>query len=143
GLALARAAWTPGALRIVTLAAALTVSEWLRGHVLSGFPWNAFGYALTGPLVLAQSAALFGLWGLTFIAVAVFASPAVLTDDPAEAQYPFLAPACAVVVLVGLTIFGAIRLSSTSTTFVNDVRLRIMQPNVRQDAKFNYSAKQA
>ena len=81
GVALARALWTPGPLRLLTLAAALTSSEWLRGHVLSGFPWNAFGYALTTPLALAQSAAVFGVWGLTFIAVAVFASPAVLADD--------------------------------------------------------------
>jgi apolipoprotein N-acyltransferase len=143
GVALARAAWAPGAMRILTLAAALTVSEWLRGHLLSGFPWNAFGYALTGPLVLAQSASLIGLWGLTFVAVALFASPAVLTDDPAETRHPFLAPICALVVLLALAIFGTVRLASTPTTFVDDVRLRIMQPNVRQDRKFNYSAKQA
>jgi apolipoprotein N-acyltransferase len=143
GLALARAAWTPGAMRVLTLAAALTVSEWLRGHLLTGFPWNAFGYALTGPLVLAQSASLMGLWGLTFVAVAVFASPAVLTDDQEETSRPFLAPSCAAIVLVGLAIFGAIRLTNAPTSFADNVHLRIMQPNVRQDEKFNYSAKQA
>ena len=58
GLALARAMWTRGPSRVLALAVALTVVEWLRGHLLTGFPWNAYGYALTGPLVLAQSAAL-------------------------------------------------------------------------------------
>ena len=76
GLALARMLWTRGPTRLIALAIALTAAEWLRGHLFSGFPWNVYGYALTGPLVLAQSAALIGIWGLTFIAVAVFASPA-------------------------------------------------------------------
>jgi apolipoprotein N-acyltransferase len=143
GLALARAAWTGGAMRILTLAAALTTSEWLRGHVLTGFPWNAIGYTLTGPLVFAQGASVLGLWGLTFMAVAVFASPAVLADDPSE-KYPlWLAPAIAVVALLALALFGAIRLANTPTAFVDGVRLRIMQPNLQQDDKFNYSAKQA
>jgi apolipoprotein N-acyltransferase len=38
--------------------------------------------------------------------------------------------------------FGAIRLASHATAFVDGVRLRIMQPNLQQDVKFNYSAKQ-
>ena len=67
--------------------------------MLTGFPWNAFGYALTGPLVLAQSAALIGLWGLTFLAVAVYASPAVLADDRADTRRRWLPPALSVVVL--------------------------------------------
>ena len=65
GFAFARLIWPRGAMRIIALAVALTVAEWLRGHVLSGFPWNSYGYALTGPLVLAQSASCVGLWGLT------------------------------------------------------------------------------
>ena len=73
--------WGRGPLRILALALALTAAEWLRGHVLTGFPWNAFGYALTGPLVLAQASALIGLWGLTFLAIYLFASPAVLADE--------------------------------------------------------------
>src|SRR6202012_5237927 len=77
GFALARLIWTSDASRVLALAAALTISEWLRGHVLTGFPWNTFGYALTEPLALAQTGSLIGLWGLTFLTVAIFASPAV------------------------------------------------------------------
>ncbi len=84
GLALARLIWTRGATRVLALAVALTLAEWLRGHLFSGFPWNAYGYALISPLWLAQGAALIGIWGLTFLAVAVYASPAVLADDRAD-----------------------------------------------------------
>ena len=41
GFALARLLWTRDASRVLALAISLTVAEWLRGHVLSGFPWNA------------------------------------------------------------------------------------------------------
>jgi apolipoprotein N-acyltransferase len=142
GLAFARLIWPRGAMRILALAVALTVAEWLRGHLLSGFPWNAFGYALATPLWLAQAAALFGLWGLTFLAVAVYASPAVLADDRAETARPWLAPALSVAVLAALALYGAVRLHRTPTSFVENVRLRLMQPNLQQDDKFNYSQKQ-
>jgi apolipoprotein N-acyltransferase len=142
GFALARAMWTRGPTRILALAVALTISEWLRGHMLSGFPWNAFGYTLTAPLVLAQSAALVGLWGLTFLAAAVFASPATLSDDRAETNRPWLPLLMSVVVLGGMAVYGAIRLAATPTSYVEGVRMRLMQPNLPQDEKFNYSAKQ-
>ena len=142
GLALARLLWTRGPARLLALAVALTIAEWLRGHLFSGFPWNVYGYALTGPLVLAQSAALIGIWGLTFLAVAVFASPAVLIDDRADTRRPWLPAALALVLLAGMAGYGYWRLARTPTGFVDNVRLRIMQPNLQQDEKFNYSAKQ-
>ncbi len=142
GLALARLLWTRGATRIVTLALCLTISEWLRGHLFTGFPWNAYGYALTGQLGLAQSASLVGLWGLTFLAVFVFASPASLADEPEETPRRWLAPAAGIAILVAFAVYGSVRLGQTPTSFVPGVRLRIMQPNLPQDEKFNYSAKQ-
>jgi apolipoprotein N-acyltransferase len=142
GLALARMLWSRGPTRLLALAVALTAAEWLRGHLFTGFPWNAYGYALTGPLVLAQGAALIGIWGLTFVAVAVFASPAVLIDDSADTRRPWLPLAFGAIVLAALAAYGAARLARTPTTFVDGVRLRIMQPNLQQDEKFNYGAKQ-
>ena len=142
GLALARLIWTRGAARVLALAIALTLAEWLRGHLFSGFPWNVYGYALISPLWLAQGAALIGIWGLTFLAVAIYASPAVLADDRSQTKRPWLAPALSVAVIAALATYGAIRLNRTPTGYVDGVRLRIMQPNLQQDEKFNYAQKQ-
>src|SRR6201985_869553 len=106
GFALARLIWSSDASRVVALAASLTIAEWLRGHMLSRFPWNSFGYALPEPLALAQTASLIGLWGLTFLSVAIFASPAVLIDGASRRRKPWIAPALALVVLVAMGGFG-------------------------------------
>ena len=141
GFALARLLWTRDASRVLSLAASLTIGEWLRGHVLTGFPWNSFGYALTEPLALAQTSSLIGLWGMTFLAVAIFASPAVLIDGRSRMRRPWLAPVGALVLLVVMGAYGAIRLARAPTEFVSNVKLRIMQPNLQQDVRFNYAAK--
>jgi apolipoprotein N-acyltransferase len=142
GTALARLLWGRGPSRVLALAIGLTVSEWLRGHLFTGFPWNAFGYALASPLPLAQGAALVGIWGLTFLAVAIYAAPAVLADDRGDTRRPWVAPALGAALLAALAVYGALRLQATPTTFVDGVRLRIMQPDLQQDEKFNYSQKQ-
>ena len=113
GFALARLIWTKDASRVIALALSLTIGEWLRGHMLSGFPWNAFGYALSEPLALAQTASLIGLWGLTFLSVAVFTSPAVLIDGGRRGGMPWIAPAAALSLLLAMGIFGGIRRACT------------------------------
>lgn len=141
GAGVARLLWTRGATRILALAVALTAAEWLRGHLFTGFPWNAFGYALTAPLALAQSASVLGIWGLTFIAIAVCAAPATLIDDRAETRRPWLPLALGLVVVAGLGGWGALRLHRTPTRLVSHVHLRIMQPNLQQGVRFNYAAR--
>jgi apolipoprotein N-acyltransferase len=141
GVALARALWQRGALRVVALGVSLTAAEWLRGHAFTGFPWNAFGYALTTPLALAQAASILGIWGLTFIAIVAFASPATLIDDRTQTRRPWLPFALAVLTLAVFAGLGAARLAHTPTRLVDGVHLRIMQPNLQQDVRFNYAAK--
>ena len=142
GVALARLLWTRGALRVLALAVAFMAAEWLRGHLLTGFPWNAFGYALVEPLALAQTTSVIGIWGLTFITVAVCASPATLADDRAETRWTWLPLALAIAILAVMGGYGTARLIRNPTELVDGVRLRIMQPNLAQDTKFNYAAKQ-
>jgi len=76
--------WRPGAARIFILAAALFGAEWLRGHILTGFPWNLWGYALAGNGALAQTASIFGIHGLTLLTLLIAASPAALAGRVAR-----------------------------------------------------------
>jgi apolipoprotein N-acyltransferase len=52
-------------------AAAWTLAEWLRGWVLTGFPWLAIGYAQTPPSPLAGFAPVLGVYGVGFISALI------------------------------------------------------------------------
>ncbi|WP_424362099.1 apolipoprotein N-acyltransferase [Methylocystis parvus] len=137
GFALSRLLWSSGSLRIFALAAGLGASEWLRGHVLTGFPWNDFGMALAQAGPLGQAASLIGLPGLDLLAIVIFAAPATIVDRRAGERFLSNAAAwAAAFLLLTLSAYGALRLATTATEYVDDVKLRLMQPNLPQDAKF-------
>jgi apolipoprotein N-acyltransferase len=139
GFGLARLLWSAGPGRILALAFGLGVSEWLRGVVATGFPWNGLGMALGGNGVLAQPAALVGLYGLNVLAVLIFASPACLADGHGgkARSAGSLAPVFLGLGLLGLIgAGGALRLWNAPSDMAPGVRLRIMQPNLPQDDKF-------
>ncbi len=144
--ALARLLWRPGASRVLVLATSIGLTEGLRGHVLTGLPWNTLGYALTFPLTLMQSAGLLGVYGLTVLAVIVFAAPMVVLVDAAQPDErsksktrPWPAGAggaVALVVLAVLWAYGTWRLRGESGARIAGVNVRIVQPSVPQRDKW-------
>jgi apolipoprotein N-acyltransferase len=142
GFALARLLWTPGPARILALAVGLGAAEWLRGLVLTGFPWNEIGMALGQNLVLAQFASIVGLHGLTILAIAIFAAPATLAD-PSGRPWLSWSTIAGLAALGLLAAFGAYRLSAPDAPLLAGVKLRIMQPDVAQDAGFRPQNKDA
>ncbi len=136
GAVLARVFWLDGAPRILVFAVAMAVAEWWRGHLLTGFPWNAIGYALTPFPVMMQSAAALGLWGLTLVAFFVFAAPAVLGDGPRGGRFAAVTLAGAALLLVAHLGYGLVRLSGGADPAVAGVHLRIVQPSIPQDERW-------
>ena len=135
GVALAALFWNDRWSRVLALALGLSLSDWVRGHVLTGFPWNGFGYAFSEPLILAQTASLTGVYGLSFLAVLIFALPAVLADPkPLRARLAGLVGSFAL--LAGMAVFGLVRLDLARDPGVTEVDVRIVQPAIAQAEKW-------
>ena len=136
--------------RVAALAVGLGCSEWLRGHAFTGFPWNVLGEALTYPLVMMQSAALVGIYGLTVVSVLVLASPGVALASPVDRRKanwlsklrPVARAASLLLVpLFLLVVYGSLRLRTSPPAYVDGVKIRLVQPSIDQREKWQ-AAKQ-
>jgi len=146
GTLIARLLWSDGPTRIFALAIGLGASEWLRGHVLTGFPWNLLGQAVAFTDVTAQGASVVGIYGLTLAGIAVFAAPALLADVRDHRPWPRRLTLALVLLIAAADIgWGFYRLSGAAPVgeaVMADARIRIVQPNIDQAAKWSPEKKQ-
>jgi apolipoprotein N-acyltransferase len=125
-----------GAGRILSLALFWAIAEWLRGHVLTGFPWNLIGYAWSGAfpggLAMLQITAVVGIYGLSLMTVLAAALPARLGDFSGHRWVSLFAA----VLLIGLpAAWGGYRLDHGHPADVPGVTLRLVQPSIPESAK--------
>ena len=133
----AKAFWSKGPARVLVTCISVAAFEWLRGNVLTGLPWNLPGYVWSGSETMMQSAAIFGVYGLSLLTLLAFAWPAVSVDaEGRKVPKPVFAFG-GVLLLLGLWIFGSARLPQTPQPVFTDVGLRLVQPNVPQHEKWN------
>jgi apolipoprotein N-acyltransferase len=107
-------------------------AEWLRGHLLGGFPWGTIAYSQYLHLRLIQIAEVTGVHGVSFLIVAVNAAVAgclLLTWRRAAAGVAVAAALLAVTLL-----FGQARLQEPAPAA--SARVTIMQPSIEQPMKW-------
>lgn len=124
-----------GAGRIFALAIAWTALEWLRGHILTGFPWNLIGYTWTIADAPLQFASVVGIYGLSIVTVVIGALPAAL-GGPGAARRGWLPMGAAVALVAALWGGGVVRLAGASDAMVPGIKLRLVQPNIAQQYKW-------
>lgn len=114
--------------RLFAWAALFTFFEWVRSWILTGFPWNLMGSVWENTLPVLQSAALWGVYGLSLLTV-LMCSVFALWPQKKPIMISFLV----FVVVFGV---GAWRLYDATRTEVWGVRLRLVQPNIPQTLKW-------
>ncbi|MGE5267390.1 MAG: apolipoprotein N-acyltransferase [Deltaproteobacteria bacterium] len=138
--ALSRKLWQPGISGLLVAAVIFASAEWLRGHILTGFPWNVLGYALTATDVQMQSAGIVGIYGLSLWAVLIFSAPLVLASEAADSDAPLSAfgpgLALAGVPLLLSALYGWMILSKPNVADPVAPRVRIVQPSIPQREKW-------
>ncbi len=127
------ALWRAGPSRIFVLAACYGIGEWLRGHFLTGFPWNLPAYGWGASLGVMQGNALFGAYGMSLLTVLFGASLASLCERRARA---WILPAATAALFAAMFAGGEIRLAETPVAYVPGVALRIVQPDIPQAEKY-------
>lgn len=124
-----------GFVRLLVFAGCLAGFEWLRGHVLTGFPWNPPGASWRAGSAPSQIAAVVGVYGLSWITLAIASAPVVLFDArprPARA----VALCAALLALAGLYGFGAARLAGAQPAQAAAPLIRVVQANIDQKEKW-------
>ncbi len=133
--------WTPGVGRVFVLASCFTAMEWVRGHIFTGFPWATSGYSAGAFEGLEQLAAYGGLYSLTFLVVLAGASPAVLAaddDDLGRGMSGRMFGMASILVATAMVwVVGATRLSNSELAYDAETRVRIIQPNIAQNRKWD------
>jgi apolipoprotein N-acyltransferase len=122
--------------KALVFAGVLSATEWLRGHVLTGFPWNLPGETWRAGTAPSQAASALGAYGLTWLTLAAMAALGALALAPRDRR-AWPTAGLGVFVIIGLYAYGADRLTRALPSSPDAPVVRIVQANVPQQAKYD------
>jgi apolipoprotein N-acyltransferase len=129
-----QARWTVSpALRVLlVMPLAWGVTEWMRGWILTGFPWLALGYSQVPASPLAGYAPLFGVYGVTFLLALIAALLAWNVTRISLTQRIWAATAILLLVIGG----QALREKAWTTPDGAPTTVALLQGNIPQEMKW-------
>jgi apolipoprotein N-acyltransferase len=108
----------------------LSLGEWARGILFTGFPWAVPGLAVDGMGGVEQLASIIGMNGLTLLTLMWAAAPLGFFSGHKKLAGAILLS------LPLVWVWGEWRLTQNPTQFVEGVGLRLVQPNISQSDKW-------
>ncbi len=110
------------------------VLEYARSHLLSGLAWNLLGTSQASILPIAQLAHVTGVWGVSFLEVAINGVIAAALSDRSLRR---VRPAVIVLAMatIGASVYGSRRLASAEPG--RPIRVAIVQGNIPQEEKWD------
>lgn len=130
---------------LVFLAGTWVLLEWLRGHLLSGFPWGLLAYALTPHPALIQTAEYWGPYGVSFFVVLINGliwqalAPALSTETGKGLTARFAWVLMAAVLVTALWGYGTRRLKDIAAgeKGLPTLRVAALQGAIPQEQKWD------
>jgi apolipoprotein N-acyltransferase len=126
--------------KIFIFACCWLIFEILRANLFTGFPWNLIGYAWMFDLHFAQLAAIFGIYGLSFLAVLIALMP-VLFYQKKISFFDKIFAGIIFMILISSWIFGYYHIDEKKLIFDSKTKIRLVQANIKQEMKWDENEK--
>ena len=130
-----------GLKRALLFAVIFAVTEWLRGHLLTGLPWLLLGYLWVDVEAVRSMAAVGGIYSLTLWALLLAALPYAFIQSHSKRERGVVLALALLWVL--LPVGSAAYVEALPVQTGEALKLRLIQPNIEQSMKFNPAAREA
>ena len=124
-------------LHLAVLIMLITLVEYARGIILTGFPWNAPGLVMANTAWGLHIASVIGMWGSTLLIMTAAALPAMVISGTRL----FGVMGAVFVILIG----GGSQLidNKTLSSPHQGMAIRILQPNIPQAEKWDFEKRRS
>ena len=108
----------------------LGLTEFLRGNILTGFPWNLIAFSFSDNLEILQILSFIGTYGFNILCISFFASPAIFIIRENRKEIS----TCIIFLLSPIILFSLgssnIKSFQSSNIINNDYLIRIIGSNI-------------
>jgi apolipoprotein N-acyltransferase len=117
--------------------------EYLRSVVITGFPWGFLGHTQIAWLPLVQVVDITGVYGVSFVIVAVNAALFMIIErlTGRTRRFPAVETAVSCLLVAVLIVYGVFAIAREKAIMAagTPVPVALVQPNIRQDLKWDPS----
>ena len=105
-----------------------SVFEFLRGNLLTGFPWNLISYTWSWSNEIIQILSLIGTYGLSIISITFFCTPFIFLQKKIIKNNIFFL-LILLIMSISTYLYGVHKIKSSSYVFDKDINIKLVSPN--------------
>ena len=113
---------------ILLFSLVFSIFEYLRGTLLTGFPWNLIAYTWSWSTELIQILSIIGTYSLSLISITLFCLPFIFFQNLKNRKNIFFV-ICVLIAFIGNHVFGYFNINNSNFNFDKNINVKVISPN--------------
>ena len=111
--------------------------EYVRGSILTGFPWNLIAYSFSNQIEILYITSIIGTYAFNLFCISLFTSPAIFILK--ESRKDLIVPFFFLIINIFFYFFGFLNIQKFDEIELkkNDYKLRVIGSNISLDRFYN------